>query len=257
MAVSATGKAPLTGQVAVISGGLGDIGRACAQALRAAGAAVALSDVRPSTEAARRMPGYHYTRVDVTRPDANAAWLKRVERDLGLPTLIFCNAAIVRPGTALASTPALWQDTLDVNLSGAFYLAQAAARRLVAAKKPGRIVIVGSWAAHAPHGHIVAYSVAKAGLRMAMKCLAVELAPHGILVNELAPGKVDAGLTAQLFANDPSRRRRTQRSIPTRTLLTADDVAAGALQLCDPANRHMTGSVLLMDGGLSAVLPGK
>jgi NAD(P)-dependent dehydrogenase (short-subunit alcohol dehydrogenase family) len=176
-------------------------------------------------------------------------------QDLGVPTLVIGNAAIVELGSALDTTPQSWQRTLDVNLSGSYFLAQSAARTLVKRRLAGRIVMVGSWAAHAPHARITTYSVAKAGLRMAMQCLAVELAPHGILVNEIAPGKVNAGLTAQLLAKDPARRRRARGTIPIGKLLEAEDVAAGVLHLCRPDNRHMTGSVLLMDGGLSLVLP--
>jgi NAD(P)-dependent dehydrogenase (short-subunit alcohol dehydrogenase family) len=239
----------------VISGGLGDIGRATAHLLKAEGARVALCDLQPPATAAQRMPGFHYTRVDVTRPAAIDRWLARVAQDLGVPALIICNAAVVELGSALETSPESWQRTLDVNLTGSYFLAQSAARTLLKARQTGRIVMVGSWAAHAPHARITTYSVAKAGLRMAMKCLAVELAPHGILVNEVAPGKVDAGLTAQLLAKDPVRRRRVRGTIPLGQLMDAGDVAAGVLQLCRPDNRHMIGSVLLMDGGLSLVLP--
>jgi glucose 1-dehydrogenase len=255
MEASAIGRIQLDGQVAVISGGLGDIGMATARVLRAAGASVALSDIHPSATAARRMPGFHYMRTDVTRPASIDRWLRNVRRDLGLPTLVICNAAIVELATALEVSVDSWQRTLDINLSGSFLLGRSAARALVAARKPGRIVMVGSWAAHAAHPHIVAYSVAKAALRMAMKCLAVELAPHGVLVNEIAPGKVNAGLTAKLLAGNPARQKRARESVPIGRLLDATDVARGILQLCDPANAHMTGSVLLMDGGLSAVIP--
>ena len=81
----------------------------------------------------------------------------------------------------------------------------------------GRIVNVASSAGKRPSQAMPAYSVAKAGLRMAMKCLAIELAPHRVLVNEIAPGKVDAGLTAQLIARDTARRnRRFRLRIPQR-----------------------------------------
>jgi NAD(P)-dependent dehydrogenase (short-subunit alcohol dehydrogenase family) len=245
----------LSNQVAVISGGLGDIGRATARALQAEGAGVALSDLQPAAAARRLMPDFHYTRVDVTAPAAIERWLAKVENDLGVASLVICNAAIVELGSALETSPESWRRTLDVNLSGAYFLAQSAARTLLKRRMTGRIVMVGSWAAHVPHARITTYSVAKAGLRMAMKCLAIELAPHGILVNEIAPGKVDAGLTAQLLAKDPARRRRVRGTIPLGKLLEADDVAAGIVQLCRPDNRHMTGSVLLIDGGLSLVLP--
>ena len=237
----------------MISGGLGDIGRAIAQILRAEGARVALSDVRPVAVARKTMPGFHYTRADVTQPASIDTWLSRVTKDLGAPSLIICNAGIVEPALALNTTEAIWKRTLDINLSGSFFLAQSAARAMVKKKKTGRIVFVGSWAAHAPHPRITAYSVAKAGLRMAMECLALELAPHGILVNEIAPGKVDAGLSAQLMALRRNGREETRRSIPIGRLIDVEDVARGVLYLCQPDNRHMTGSVLLQDGGLSLI----
>ncbi|MFO1449501.1 MAG: SDR family oxidoreductase [Opitutaceae bacterium] len=251
MEASATGKRPLDGQVALVSGGLGDIGRATARALHEAGARVAISDLPPVKVARALSPEFHYTRVDVCDAAEMRAWLDRVERDVGTPSLVVCNAGLVVPMGALDTTEAVWERTLAVNLTGAFLLAQLAARRMVRRRLQGRIVLVGSWAGHVPHAQITAYSVAKAGLRMAMKCLAVELAPAGILVNEIAPGIVDAGLSGKLMARRRGLREKTRRKIPVQRLLEAGDVARGVVSLCQPENRHMTGSVLLMDGGLS------
>jgi NAD(P)-dependent dehydrogenase (short-subunit alcohol dehydrogenase family) len=254
-AASATGELPLHGQVAVISGGLGDIGRATALALHAAGAAVALSDIHPAAVARERMPEFHYRQVNVTKPLALRRWLADVQREVGLPTLIICNAAIVALDTPLTAAPETWRRTLEVNLSGSFFLAQYAAQDLVAQRQPGRIVFVGSWAGHAPHRHVTSYCVAKAALRMAMECLAIELAPSGIRVNEVAPGKVDAGLSGQFYVRDPRLRQKAKKRVPLGELMQPDDVARGVVYLCDPTNRHMTGAVLLMDGGLSLVRP--
>lgn len=251
MEASETGNPPLDGQVALVSGGLGDIGRATALALHRAGARVAVSDLAPVRTGRRMSPEFHYTRVDVSDPEAVRDWVARVERDLGPPSLVVCNAGLVVPMGALETTQAVWERTLAVNLTGAFLLAQEAARRMVRRRRTGRIVFVGSWAGHVPHAQITAYSVAKAGLRMAMKCLAVELAPAGILVNEIAPGIVDAGLSGKLMARRRGLREKTRRKIPVQRLLDAEDVARGVVSLCQPENRHMTGSVVLMDGGLS------
>ncbi len=243
----------LAGQVAVISGGAGDIGRAIARRLHAQGARIAVGDVLPAARVRSRVSKFHYTEVDVADANAIDAWLARVARDLGPPTLIIPNAAVVELGRALKTSPEAWDRTLNVNLTGAFLLAQLAAQRLVTARRRGRIVFVGSWAAHAPHPNIAAYCTAKAGLRMAMKCLALELAPHGILVNEVAPGRVDAGLSKRLFDQTPGFRQRARAEVPLRSLLDPTEVAEGVAYLCRPDNRQMTGAVLLLDGGLSLV----
>jgi glucose 1-dehydrogenase len=252
----------LTNQVAIISGGLGDIGRAVARELARRGADIAIGDVRPTDDApaalnALRELGVRakYDRVDVSDAAAVAQWVANVEAELGPPTLIIPNAARVTIAGSQAITPEDWSKELRINLDGAFHLAQAATKRLVGQKRPGRVVFVGSWAAHAPHPNIVAYCVAKAGLRMLCKCMALELAKHQILVNEVAPGYVDAGLSAQLWARNPGSREKAAERVPTGNLIDAAEVAKQVAHLCEPDNRHMTGSVLLMDGGLSLVTP--
>jgi NAD(P)-dependent dehydrogenase (short-subunit alcohol dehydrogenase family) len=76
-------------------------------------------------------------------------------------------------------------------------------------------------------------------------------------VNEVAPGYVDAGLSAGIWAKKPGAKENAAQRVPTGQLIDAADVAAQVAHLCEPANRHMTGSVLLMDGGLSLVTPAK
>lgn len=253
----------LTGQAAIISGGLGDIGQAIARELAYCGADIALGDVREAAGAqslrdeiegmGRRA---RYDRVDVADAEAVRQWVAAVEADLGAPTLIIPNAAIVTLADIRAVTPEQWRQELRVNLDGAFHLAQAGALRLLHHGLPGRIVFLGSWAAHAPHAHIPAYCAAKAGLRMLCKCMALDLAPRGILVNEIAPGYVDAGLSAQVFREEPERREAAMQQVPVKRLIEPEEVAWQVAHLCDPANRHQTGSVVLMDGGLSLVTPG-
>ena len=262
----------LSNHVAVISGGLGDIGRAIAVELARRGADVAIGDVRDESAARpSRAPSsggfadqlrdlgvrFRYDVVDVANAAQVAEWVATVERDFGVPTLIIPNAATVTLAGVRNVTAEQWSNELGVNLDGAFHLAQAGALRMLAHKKPGRIVFVGSWAAHAPHNNIVAYCVAKAGLRMLCKCMAVELAGDGILVNEVAPGYVDAGLSAGIWAKNPGAKENAAQRVPTGQLIDAAEVAAQVAHLCEPANRHMTGSVLLMDGGLSLVTPAK
>jgi glucose 1-dehydrogenase len=253
---------PLHGSIAIISGGIGDIGRAIARELSRRGARVALGDILPLEQAtplllelAHQGCKARYDSVDVSNPEAVQTWIATVEHEVGVPNLIIPNAAIVTLKGIREVTAEEWQRELAINLSGAFYMAQAAANRLLAHEKPGRIVFTGSWAAETVHTSLPAYSVVKAGLRMLMRCMALDLAPAGILVNEVAPGYVDAGLTGRIFADFPERRTKAEGVVPVGHLISAEDVAWQVAHLCDPANRQMTGSVLLMDGGLSLVTP--
>ena len=241
--------------VALVSGGAGDIGRAIGARLLADGFKVSLGDQHAKPGRILARSGAHYQRVDITQTAEIDRWFTEVETTLGCPEVVICNAAIVELGSAVALDEAAWRRTLDVNLTGAFLLAQRAAQRWLAAGTRGRILFVGSWAAHAPHPNLAAYCVAKAGLRMAAQCLAVELAPHGILVNEVAPGQVDAGLSRRIFDSKPQLRKRALSRIPTRSLLSSEDVADAVAYLCRLETRQITGSTLLVDGGLSLVRP--
>ncbi|MFD1144644.1 SDR family NAD(P)-dependent oxidoreductase [Larkinella insperata] len=247
-----------TNRTVLISGGLGDIGRAIALAFARQGAAIALGDISPASraEALRNElhqlgVATHYTQVDVRDASAVQEWVLAVENSLGVADIIIANAATVTVGGIHRITPEQWSNEIRVNLDGAFFLTQSATARLLAHQLPGRVVFVGSWAAHAVHPHIPAYSVAKAGLRMLCQCMALELAPHQILVNEIAPGYVNAGLSAQLWEKEPALADQARQRVPTRKLISAEAVAQQVVYLCHPDNEHMTGSTLLMDGGLS------
>jgi len=246
-------------QTAVISGGLGDIGKAISLAFAAEGAAIGLCDVHNLSEATgfltRLKNEYgvpcYYEQVDVSEAGAVKAWLYNVKRELGIPSLIIVNAATATLANMLEITTDQWLREINVNLNGAFYMAQEAARQLVESQTGGRIVFIGSWAAHAVHLHMPAYSVSKAGIRMLSKTMALELARHNILVNEVAPGYVQAGLSGKIWEQHPELSREAAERVPTGKFISTTAVADQVLYLCRPDNVHITGSTLLMDGGLS------
>jgi NAD(P)-dependent dehydrogenase (short-subunit alcohol dehydrogenase family) len=250
--------ADLSGRTAIISGGLGDIGRAIAIALARCGANIALGDILPPNQAQPLLQAIRelgrrcrYDNVDVSSAEAVRGWVREVELDMGAPDLVIVNAAIVILGDFQATRAEDWSRVMRVNLDGAFHQSQACALRLLELKKTGRIVFVGSWAASVPHPHIPSYCAAKAGMRMLCECVALSLAPHGILANEVAPGYVDAGLSGKFFREQPGSREISIKQVPIHKLISPDDVALQVEHLCDPRNQHMTGSVVLMDGGLS------
>jgi glucose 1-dehydrogenase len=235
--------------LAVISGGLGDIGLAIAGELQAAGAKVALADLSANSE-----KGDFYGQLDVTDFAAVEKWYDAVTEKFGcVPNLIIPNAATATFKRYFEVSSEEWCREIDVNLNGAFHFANAGASRLLKSAKPGRIVLIGSWAGHAPHKNLPAYSVSKAGLRMLTKTLALELAPRGILVNEVAPGYVHAGLSGRVFSEKPEIAEISAGQVPVRHLISAVEVARQVLFLCSGDAEHFAGMTLLQDGGLSLI----
>ncbi len=245
------------GEIALVTGAVGSIGAAIADHFHALGARVAGSDqlAEPLVSDRRRMD-----RVDVTCSTAVDSWVDKVSTQWGSPTIGVICAGVSKAGALVETSDADWREVMAVNLDGAFFCARAMIRAMRAAGRPGRIVFIGSWAAHAPHPHIGAYSASKAGLRALCQTLALDHAKDGILVNEVAPGIVDAGLSRALFEQDPELLRRTSAAIPSARVLQPQDVARDVAFLASPENRHTTGAVLVSDGGLtlaSTMNPGR
>jgi glucose 1-dehydrogenase len=235
-------------QIAVVTGGAGSIGAAIADHFGALGARVGAADLSVPPGAG---PNRLADAVDVTDSAAVDAWVDRVTQRWGCPTIGIVCAGISRAGRLVDTSDADWSEVVDVNLTGAFYTARAIIRQMRASNVKGRLVFIGSWAAHAPHPHIGAYSPAKAGLRALCQTLALDHAVDGILCNEVAPGIVDAGLSRELFRNDPALELRTRAAIPGGLVIQPEEVARDVAFLASPENRHTTGTVLVSDGGLS------
>ena len=237
----------LTPALAAISGGLGDIGQAITKVLKEAGVEVAVADLEAESNA-----GDFYSPLDVTDPAAVEKWFDAVIAKFGrTPNLLIPNAATATFKRHFEVSHEEWRREIDVNLNGAYYFANVGSRHLLQAGQMGRIIFLGSWAGHAPHPQLPAYSVAKAGLRMLMQTLALELAPRGILVNEVAPGYVHAGLSGRVFDSNPALAAAATARVPVRRLITTEEVARQVLFLCSGDARHYSGATLLQDGGLS------
>jgi NAD(P)-dependent dehydrogenase (short-subunit alcohol dehydrogenase family) len=236
-----------------ITGGLGDIGLAMAIELAGRGAHVSLIDRVPEETAAPRLAEVtaagtcSYHAADVT----DRAAVEGVVAAIDPLDVVISNAGIVLPAPFLEVTAHEWQQQLDVNLTGCFNVGQAAARGMVARRRPGKIIFTGSWVGDVPWPDISAYSVTKAGIRMLAKSMARELAPHGIRVNVIAPGIVFAGMARQQYESDALYARRAATAIPLGEFGTAEQIAKATAFLCSPDSDYMTGSVLLVDGGAS------
>ena len=155
-----------------------------------------------------------------------------------------------RSGGHLTNKPLeFWERVLSVNLTGVMLTNRAVARRLIAQGEGGAIVNISSGAAKIPMRGSAEYSVSKAGVWMLTRCLALELAPHKIRVNTVAPGVIDTPM-ALAVSSDESRRQQLERSIPLGRLGEAEDIAEASLFLLSVQSDYMTGQIIHPDGGL-------
>lgn len=182
-------------------------------------------------------------RLDVTDLDSIGTAMTGAP---GIDVLIN-NAGIAPTVSALDLSPEDWDRTLDTNLRGVFFVAQAAARRMKADARSGAIVNISSITALRPLKGISAYAASKAGVSQLTKVLALEWARYGIRVNALCPGYFETELTAGYFDSDNGKARIAH--IPMRRLGAVDDLGGAILLLSSEAGRHITGIDLPVDGG--------
>ncbi len=244
----------LTGKTAIVTGAAGDLGNAMARQLAERGAHVVMWDIVPRAEAAEAIERVQahdaavaYAEVDVRERIAVDAAIA----DMPQVDIVCSNAGIVEAQPFLELSQANWQNHLDINLTGCFNVCQSAARRMVADGTKGRIILTSSWVAQIPWPEITAYTVSKAGVNMLVKQMARELAAHGILVNAVAPGIVDAGLAGRQLREEPQYAARVAKVIPLGAPGTPEEIASAVVYLASPQTNYMTGSILTLDGGCS------
>ncbi len=245
----------------LITGGLGDIGIAIARKFSANGWRLALNDLVEQEEGEVRLAEVlpeaaaagtaRYYEADNSNPAAVNALFANVAVDEGVPDMVAVNAAVVEPMPFLELTPQAWRRHIDVNLTGAFFVAQCAAKAMIDSSRKGRIVFTSSWVQDFPSNNIAAYTVSKAGLKMLARQMALELARHGIRANLVAPGIVDAGLSGEMFRSGQAKREPFESLIPLHRLQSANDVADAFWLLAQPEASYLTGSTILCDGGMS------
>lgn len=242
------------GKVALVAGAGGGIGGAGADALAREGAAVLCADidtaaaeataVRIRAAGGRAIP----LGLDVrNRPAVDAAVAATVREFGRLDVLLEC-VGISHTQSFLELDPAEWDRIIAVNLTGMFHLGQAAARQMVHQGKGGSIINVTSQLAEVARPERAAYVASKGGGRSLTHAMALELAPHGIRVNAIAPGPTLTGLTRASYA-DPERRRATIAQIPLGRLGEPEGLAGAILFLASDESRWVTGSTVTVDGG--------
>jgi NAD(P)-dependent dehydrogenase (short-subunit alcohol dehydrogenase family) len=243
----------LAGHNALVTGANGSLGRHFATTLAKAGAAVAITarrlDSLASLEASLASLGTRVTAIalDVTDPGSVRAAFDTASSTLGPITVVVNNAGIAVTKPLLEHTEDDWQRVIDVNLNGAWRVAQAAARQMLAHQRGGSIVNVASILGLRVASQVPSYAASKAALVQLTKAMALELARHRVRVNALAPGYVETGMNRDFFATDAGQA--LVKRIPQRRIGTPDELDAALLLLASDAGSYITGSVLAVDGG--------
>ena len=233
-----------TDKVALVSGGTSGIGAAIGNALAELGAEVTVTGATPAEAEEARASFWVEHALDVRDGSAVTAFLGKFAR---LDILINC-AGIIRRGEE--HDPQVFAEVVDVNLTGTMRLC-AGARQLLA-KSKGCIVNTASLLSFFGGALVPGYSASKGGVAQLTKSLAIAYAAEKIRVNAIAPGWIATPLT-QTLQDDPARSDAILSRTPIGRWGTPDDVTGAAIFLCSPAASFITGTILAVDGGYTAV----
>ena len=243
----------LHGKTALVTGASSGLGRHFARTLAGAGARVALAarrlDRLEALAAEIAAAGGHAFAVQLDVRDGASvdAALERVAAECGPPDILINNSGVAVTRPVLELDEAEWGAVLDTNLSGAWRVARAAARRMAAAGRGGSIVNIASILGVRVAAQVSAYVASKAGLIGLTHALALELARHSIRVNAIAPGYIETEMNRDFFAT-PAGEALIKR-VPQRRIGRPQDLDGALLLLASDASAFMTGAVIAVDGG--------
>jgi NAD(P)-dependent dehydrogenase (short-subunit alcohol dehydrogenase family) len=245
----------LTARTAFVTGATSGLGRHFAKILSGAGAAVALAGRRRDRldtvkreieQAGGRAAAIE---LDVTDETRIAPAIDQAEAELGPIDILVNNAGLSVFGLAADISAADFDKVISTNMRAPFLLATEVGRRMIAAKREGRIINVASIGSFRVLPGVTAYCISKAGLAMMTQCLAREWARKGINVNALCPGYVETELNDEWFASEKGKKQIA--GFPRKRLARESDLDGMLLLLASDASRTITGSLLTVDDGQS------
>ncbi len=252
----------LEGKVAIITGGDQGIGRAIALRFAAEGADIALCyrvNRTGAEEVVSRITGADTVagarrralalQADVSDTTQAHNFIETTFGHFGGADILVNNAGLERRAPFWEVTEQDYDLVLNVNLKGVFFTTQAVVRHWLDAKQRGKIINISSVHEELPFPHFASYCASKGGLKMLMRDLAIELAPFGITVNNIAPGAIETPINKALL-NDPAKLKPLLENIPLKRLGTAEDVAGVAAFLASADADYITGTTVFVDGGL-------
>src|SRR5581483_1005 len=250
---------PLSGRVAVISGGSRGIGRGVAESLLRRGAAVVIcarseDEVTRASDELCALGPARGLRCDVTRaPEVREAVASAVEAFGRLDIAICCQGIYGNAYSVLDYPEREWDEVVAINLKGSFLLGKAAGRAMVeCGTDAGRIVLVSSVDALTAEPNCIAYNASKAAIHGLARGMAVDLAPHGITCNAIAPGWVATAMTAGSLPKAVLERQEPFELTVTGRIGVPADIGEAAAWIVDPGSSYVTGSIFVIDGGQPA-----
>lgn len=253
-------KCELGGTVSLVTGAARGIGQAIADQLARNGSIVYYTDLvlSEAQAAASVTPNGRVIKLDVTKPAEIADAVRQVVAECGRLDILVNNAGVntMAHRVTIDQFPRdEWDRILAVDLTGLYEMSKAAAA-VMREQNRGRIINIASIAGLVPLRLQCAFVAAKAGVVNLTKAMALELGPHGVLVNGIAPGSTLTEGTRKLFYGDDGMfKESVQRMldhVPLGRPGTVDEIAVAALFLADPENSYMNGHILIVDGGWTA-----
>lgn len=243
----------VSGKVALVTGASSGLGSHFARTLAARGAHVVAAARRTDRLAALakdiESAGGRATplALDVSDAASVRSAFEAIQAQAGVPDILVNNAGIAQAKPALDLTEEDWRSVMDTNLDGAWRVAQAAAKAMVAARKGGSIVNIVSILGLRVATSLLAYTAAKAALVQVTRALGLEWARHGIRVNAIAPGYIETEMNRGFFQTDAGQAM--VRRVPQRRIGAPSDLDGALLLLASDASSYMTGTVVVVDGG--------
>ena len=256
--MSGTAAFDLSGRVALVTGAYRGLGLEIARGLGRAGARVVLNGRDPDTLASARDDltrsecAVDVACFDVTDADAARAAIAHIEESHGSLDILVNNAGIQRRAPITEFARSDWDAVLATNLTAPFLVTQAALPGMIRRRR-GKIIHVASLLAELGRPTVVAYTAAKGGVRQLTRAMAVELAPHDIQVNAIAPGYFATDMNRALIDN-PEFNAWVCRRAPAGRWGQPGEIAGLAVFLASAASDYMTGQMLFLDGGMSIAL---
>lgn len=252
----------MAGKVCVVTGAGSGIGRAIALTLADAGARIAVLDRNQagSAETLKQIEALGGQALavacDTSDPASVAAAAKQCAAGLGLCDVLVNNAGVLRPGALETLSLDEWNQVLSINLTGYFLCAQTFGRQMREKASPGgALVHIASIAAEHATAFAGAYSVAKAGIVMLSRQLAVEWGGYGIRSNAVHPGLIVTPMS-QAFYDTPGTTERRSQAVPAGRIGRPEDIAQAVLFLASPRSAYISGEEVTVDGGFTRMLMG-